>query len=176
MLIKMNSNAFAISLILITLSLAGCDISNTDSTKPKLASTENTTSAKTDRFNGTWKVLGRTGNEDGSNEPICGNETAIGTATISGNKITGNVKNKSGFEYTVEGTVDNQGKVDAMLIYSGYDAAELMGTFSDNTAKGSWSDAVNACPGVWTATKIPEVSELPTISKDEKAENTSNNG
>lgn len=107
----------------------------------------------TDRFDGTWKVDGRTGNEDGSNTPVCGKETGTGTVTISGNRVAGNIANASGFEYTVEGTVDNQGNLKAMLKYQEYDAAELMGTFTDTTAKGNWSDAVNACPGVWTARK-----------------------
>jgi hypothetical protein len=113
-------------------------------------------SGDVDRFNGVWEVTGRTGNEEGTNEPVCGHETGLGTVRIENSKITGNIKNKSGFEYTVEGTIESTGRIKAMLIYSGYDAAELFGTFSaeTNSAKGSWKDAVNACPGVWTAIRV----------------------
>ncbi|MGR9105904.1 MAG: hypothetical protein ACU843_03135 [Gammaproteobacteria bacterium] len=106
-------------------------------------------------FNGVWEVTGRTGNEDGTNEPVCGYETGLGTITIEGSKINGQVTNKSGFEYTVEGTIDRSGEIKATLLYQGYDAAELFGTFSAETglAKGNWKDAVNACPGVWKATR-----------------------
>lgn len=115
------------------------------------------------QFDGVWEVFGRTGNEDGTNEPVCGYETAVGMATIDGSRITGDITNKSGFEYTVEGTIDNNGIIKAMLIYSGYDAAELFGTFSaeTNTAKGNWEDAVNACPGIWKATRVSATTRAP---------------
>ncbi|MGH8474275.1 MAG: hypothetical protein ACRER2_00640 [Methylococcales bacterium] len=137
--------------------LAGCDRGTSDQAENDAQNQPRTQpSGDLNRFNGVWEVIGRTGNEDGSNEPVCGHETALGTVTIEAAKITGNITNKSGFEYTVEGSIDNSGKIEAMLIYQGYDAAELFGIFSPetNSGKGNWKDAVNACPGIWQATRI----------------------
>ncbi len=138
-----------------------------------------------ERFNGVWEVTGRTGNEDGTNEPVCGHETGLGTVTIENSKITGKITNKSGFEYKVDGTIDSTGRIKAMLIYSGYDAAELFGTFSaeTNSAKGNWKDAVNACPGIWKASRIsggatagpvgPEdIGEIPSGKTDQAVKKT----
>lgn len=135
----------------------GCDGGSPDQAATEQESTpRSVVSGAPRQFDGVWEVTGRTGNEDGTNEPVCGHETGLGTVTIKGSKITGNITNKSGFEYSVEGTIDYSGKIKAMLIYSGYDAAELFGTFSaeSNSAKGNWNDAVNACPGVWNATRL----------------------
>jgi hypothetical protein len=153
--------------------VSGCDSSSTQQAEREPESApQPVSSGAPDRFDGVWEVIGRTGNEDRSNEPVCGNETGLGNITIEGSKITGNVTNKSGFEYTVEGTIDNSGKIKAMLIYSGYDAAELFGTFSaeTNSAKGNWKDAVNACPGVWQATRTNPTANAP--AKPEEIQKT----
>jgi hypothetical protein len=159
--------------------LGGCDPGATDRTEsgggtasPPAASVEPT------RFNGVWEVTGRTGNEDGTNKPVCGFETGLGTVTIEGSRITGNITNKSGFDYTVEGTIDNTGTIKAMLIYSGYDAAELFGTFvaETNSAKGSWKDAVNACPGVWQAIRITDAVTVAPAESDEGQDKASRAG
>ncbi|MCI0653594.1 MAG: hypothetical protein L0Y38_06375 [Methylococcaceae bacterium] len=149
---------------ILTWLLTGCDAGGPDQAGRAQESTpQSVISGQPNRFDGVWEVIGRTGNEDGTNEPVCGHETGLGTITIDGSKITGNVTNKSGFEYTVEGTIDSSGEIEAMLIYSGYDAAELFGTFSaeTNSAKGNWKDAVNACPGVWNATRTASTVTAP---------------
>ncbi|MGH8498954.1 MAG: hypothetical protein ACRERV_09140 [Methylococcales bacterium] len=152
----MTIKKFLLSIWIFTWLLTGCDSKGPEQAENEAHSTpQSAASGDPKRFDGVWEVIGRTGNEDNTNEPVCGNETGLGTVTIQASKITGNITNKSGFEYTVEGTIDNSGKIKAMLIYSGYDAAELFGTFSaeTNSAKGNWKDAVNACPGVWKATR-----------------------
>ncbi|MGH8549075.1 MAG: hypothetical protein ACRERU_10855 [Methylococcales bacterium] len=153
----------------LTWLLTGCDSGGPDPAKNEHESTsQSTVSGEPNRFNGVWEVIGRTGNEDGSNQPVCGHETGLGTITVEGSKIAGNVTNKSGFEYSVEGTIDNSGTIKAMLIYSGYDAAELFGTFSaeTNSAKGNWKDAVNACPGVWQATRTTSTTTAPVKANE----------
>ena len=160
------------ALVLVGL-FGGCNLGSPDQAKDESddpaqsASTEEPT-----RFDGVWEVIGRTGNEDGSNEPVCGYETGLGNIIIDGAKISGQVTNKSGFEYTVEGKIYNTGEIKAMLLYQGYDAAELFGTFSaeTNSAKGYWKDAVNACPGVWTASRI----ETKPATKDPSPDSANN--
>lgn len=163
-----------LSIWIFTWLLSGCDRGSPDPGESEAQNTpRSAVSGEPDRFDGVWEVTGRTGNEDGANEPVCGNETGLGTVTIQASKITGNIANKSGFEYTVEGTIDNSGKIKAMLIYSGYDAAELFGTFSaeTNSAKGNWKDAVNACPGVWTAIRTASGATVAPAKPDENPEN-----
>lgn len=113
------------------------------------------------KFDGTWIVKGRTGTEDGSNEPVCGSETGLGIVTISSGVVKGNIVNSSDFEYTFSGTIDGSGKVTGMMLYSGYDAAKIVGTFTETSGKGTWEDALNACPGVWVATRKSAQSESP---------------
>jgi len=142
---------FALSILVVV--LIGCDNSASKMEKTD-ANVGNVT-----KFDGTWEVIGRTGNEDGTNEPVCGSETAIGIATISGTRVKGDIVNKSGFEYTFDGTIDANGRVTGMMLYSGYDAAKIDGTFYETTGKGTWEDALNACPGVWHATRRSRTSE-----------------
>lgn len=155
--------------------MTGCDSSPERAANERDHIPQSGTAQEPRQFDGVWEVVGRTGNEDGSNEPVCGHETGLGSVTIEGSKITGNVTNKSGFEYTVEGTIEPSGNIKAMLIYSGYDAAELFGTFNaeTNSAKGHWKDAVNACPGVWqatrTATSPAKTEEVPQRAPGDKA-------
>lgn len=159
--------------------VGGCNFGTPDQTKNQADDQSQSASAEEPtRFNGVWEVIGRTGNEDGTNEPVCGYETGLGNITIKGAKITGNVTNKSGFEYTVEGTIYNTGEIKAMLLYQGYDAAELFGTFSaeTNQAKGYWKDAVNACPGVWTASRIESKPAASVSPPDSESNRKSSNG
>ena len=139
--------------------LTGCDNSGS-SPENVVARDDNFTT-----YDGTWEVTGRTGNEDGSNEPVCGSETATGFMYVSGAKVTGKALNTSGFDYTFEGTVSSSGKMTGTLLYSGYEAAEVEGQLSDTGAKGTWTDALNACPGAWQATR--------QISQPEPVEKTS---
>lgn len=165
----MTIRTFLLTTWIFTWLLTGCDRGAPDQAGSEQASPpQSAASGEPNRFDGVWEVIGRTGNEDGTNEPVCGNETGLGAVTIQASKITGNITNKSGFEYSVEGTIDNSGKIKAMLIYSGYDAAELFGTFSSetNSAKGNWKDAVNACPGVWQATRTTRPATAPVKSNE----------
>ena len=143
----MKTHTLIILYSLLGVLLTGCDNSG--------SSPENVV-ARDDSFityDGTWEVTGRTGKEDGSSEPVCGSETATGFMYVSGAKVTGKALNKSGFDYTFQGTLSSSGKMTGTLLYSGYEAAEVEGQLSDTAAKGTWTDALNACPGVWQATR-----------------------
>lgn len=164
----MNSRTTIFALSILVVGSTGCDNS---ASKMEIADAniENIT-----KFDGTWEVLGRTGNEDGTNEPVCGSETAIGIATISGTSVKGDIVNKSGFEYTFDGTIDANGKVTGMMLYSGYDAAKIDGTFYETTGKGTWEDALNACPGVWHATRKSTSSEPAAAVPSDTQQTTEN--
>lgn len=118
------------------------------------------------KFDGTWEVKGRTGTEDGSNEPVCGSETGLGVVTISSGVVKGTIKNSSDFEYTFSGTIEASGKLTGMMLYSGYDAAKIFGNFSETSGEGTWEDALNACPGVWRAARTT-VAIDPTADSSE---------
>lgn len=177
----MNIRTAIFTLSILVIGSTGCDNSAPEMEQAD-ANIENIT-----KFDGIWEVLGRTGNEDGTNMPVCGAETAIGIATISGTRVRGDIVNKSGFEYTFDGTIDANGKVTGMMLYSGYDAAKIDGIFYEATGKGTWEDALNACPGVWHATrksttsepasKVPSTTEQTTENKiDPEADRTSTLG
>ncbi len=164
----MNIQIVKFAVFILVIGATGCDNS-----APKMEKAAADVGNIT-KFDGAWEVIGRTGNEDGTNEPVCGAESAIGIATISGASVKGDIVNKSGFEYTFDGTIDANGKVTGMMLYSGYDAAKIDGTFYETTGKGTWEDALNACPGVWHATRKSATSE-PTGVVPSDAEHTTEN-
>ncbi len=156
-----SSAIFAISILLAGLS--GCD-NKPPQDEPSAIAVGNVT-----KFDGTWEVKGRTGTEDGSNEPVCGSETGLGVVTISSGVVKGTIKNSSDFEYTFNGKIDASGKLTGMMLYSGYDAAKIFGHFTETSGKGTWEDALNACPGVWVAARKSAESDSPEkISVPEK--------
>ena len=144
----MNTKCAIFATSLVFAGLVGCDNS---APKVELMAVP---AGNVSKFDGTWEVKGRTGTEDGSNEPVCGSETGLGVVTISSGVVKGTIKNSSDFEYTFNGTIKASGKLTGMMLYSGYDAAKIYGNFTEISGKGTWEDALNACPGVWRASRI----------------------
>ncbi len=152
-----------LAMAIFALYLTGCSSSDPDLAEQESDSTKKAASAKPHRFDGLWEVIGKTANENGVSEAVCGNETGKGIITVKDSKITATITNKSGFDYTARGRMDEDGTLHATMIYMGYDAAEATGHFSTetNTGKGTFHDVVNLCPGVWETKRIGMAEATP---------------
>ena len=161
---------------ILALLLSSCSSSNPDLAEQESDRTKKAASAKPHRFDGTWEVIGKTANENGVSEAVCGNETGKGIITVKDSKITANITNKSGFDYTARGWMDEDGALHATMIYMGYDAAEATGHFSTetNTGKGTFQDVVNLCPGVWETKRVNMAEATPPAESVKQSTNTQN--
>ncbi|MEE2767418.1 MAG: hypothetical protein VX679_07755 [Pseudomonadota bacterium] len=161
---------------IFALLLTGCSSSNPDLAEQEPDSTKKAASAKPHRFDGIWEVIGKTANENSVSEAVCGNEAGKGIITVKDSKITANITNKSGFDYTARGWMDEDGTLHATMIYMGYDAAEATGNFSTetNTGKGTFQDVVNLCPGVWETKRIGMAEATPQTESIKQPVNTQN--
>ena len=117
--------------------------------------TVNSASAATTlhKFDGDWTVIGATdAPPEGNIEGTCAYGTGNGVLHIAGAKISGEVMDNSGYEYSVEGIIDEQGNMSGKMTYAGYDAADLKASFNQMEGNGSWMDPYS-CPGSWKAAR-----------------------
>lgn len=100
---------------------------------------------------GRWK--GRLVSEGGS--PICGGVDFNGPMTIRDGWMSGWLLHSYAGQMMMNGKVTDRGELVGAVASSGVEEViKLKGTFSGNTASGTWESGYHACMGKWSANKL----------------------